>query len=65
MDRSSLNKDSGQVTVDEIIAELNRQISSLNFELTVNKLAVQKLQKIILTYEETDDVKSKNIAQDF
>jgi hypothetical protein len=65
MDRSSLNKDSGQVTVDEIIAELNRQISSLNFELTVNKLAVQKLQKIISTYEETGDVKSKNIAQDF
>jgi len=65
MDRSSLNKDSGQVTVDEIIAELNRQISSLNFELTVNKLAVQKLQKIISSYEETDDVKSKNIAQDF
>lgn len=65
MDRPDLNKDSGQVTVDEIIAELNRQISSLNFELTVNKLAVQKLQKIISYYEETDDRKSKNIAQEF
>lgn len=52
MDRHDLNY---QVTVDEIIAELNRQISSLNFELTVNKLALQKLQNLIAKTEETGD----------
>lgn len=50
MDRHDINY---QVTVDEIIAELNRQISSLNFELTVNKLALQKLQNLVAKTEET------------
>lgn len=50
MDRHDLNH---QVTVDEIIAELNRQIMNLNFELTVNKMALQKLQNLIAKTEET------------
>jgi hypothetical protein len=45
MDRHDLeNGSSLQVTVDEIIAELNKQISTLNFDLTVTRLALQKLQ---------------------
>jgi hypothetical protein len=45
MDRHDLEHDSSlQVTVDEIIAELNKQISTLNFDLTVTRLALQKLQ---------------------
>lgn len=45
MDRYDLeNKNSVQVTVDEIIAELNKQISTLNFDLTVARMALQKLQ---------------------
>jgi hypothetical protein len=54
MDRYDLNKDSKtQVTVDEIIGELNRQIMNLNFELTVNKMAVQKLQNLVAEYEQS------------
>ena len=45
MDRHDLEHDSSlQVTVDEIIAELNKQISTLNFDLMVTRLALQKLQ---------------------
>jgi hypothetical protein len=54
MDRYDLNKDTKmQVTVDEIINELNRQIMNLNFELTVNKMAVQKLQNLVAEYEQS------------
>lgn len=44
MDRHDLDNSSLQVTVDEIIAELNKQISTLNFDLMVTRLALQKLQ---------------------
>ena len=45
MDRHDLDNDSSlKVTVDEIITELNKQIATLNFDLTVARLAVQKLQ---------------------
>jgi uncharacterized coiled-coil protein SlyX len=45
MDRHDLEHDASlQVTVDEIITELNKQISTLNFDLMVTRLALQKLQ---------------------
>lgn len=57
--------ETGQVTVDEIIAELNRQIMNLNFELTVNKMAVQKLQNLIASYQENAKKKTKGTAGEF
>lgn len=48
MDRTPLNQETNlQVTLEEIVAELNKQIASLNFELTVSKLVVQKLQNAL------------------
>ncbi len=66
MDRHDLNKDSKtQVTVDEIIGDLNRQIMNLNFELTVNKLAVQKLQNLVAEYEQFDNKKADSNISTF
>jgi hypothetical protein len=53
MDRHDLEHDSSlQVTVDEIIAELNKQISTLNFDLIVTRLALQKLQNEFVKHTE-------------
>lgn len=57
--------ENGQVTVDEIISELNRQIMNLNFELTVNKMAVQKLQSLLALEQETSKKKAKPNAGEF
>jgi hypothetical protein len=50
VDRPDINNNSLQVTVEEILSELNQQISSLNFELTVSKIAVKKLQEELAKY---------------
>lgn len=48
MDRTPVNQDNGfQVSLEEVITELNKQIASLNFELTVSKIAIQKLQNAL------------------
>ena len=66
MDRYDLNKETSlQVTIDEIIAELNKQIASLNFDLTVTKLAVQKLQNELAKQTEPDQKTYKHSVGDF
>jgi hypothetical protein len=51
MDRPDINNNNSlQVTAEEIFAELNQQIMALNFELTVNKIAVKKLQEELAKY---------------
>lgn len=48
MDRTHINQQQElQVSLEEIVAELNKQISSLNFELTASRLAIQKLQNAL------------------
>ena len=48
MDRTSINQQQDlQVNLDEIVIELNNQISSLNFELTASRLAIKKLQNAL------------------
>lgn len=55
MDRHDIKQDSSlNVTADEIFAELNQQIASLNFELTVNKIIVKKLQEELAKYTAID-----------
>ena len=66
MDRDDLNKDANmQVTLEEIVNELNKQIANLNFELTVNKLALQKIQVAFADYVQNNTKKTKKIADDF
>jgi hypothetical protein len=66
MDRDALiEQQSYQVTVDEIIAELNKQISSLNFELTVNKIAIAKLQNQLANMLAPGKETSKINSSDF
>jgi uncharacterized coiled-coil protein SlyX len=48
MDRTTVNtQNSLQVTLEDIVVELNKQIASLNFELTASRLAIQKLQNAL------------------
>lgn len=48
MDRDIVNQsNASQVSLEEIVAELNKQIGSLNFELTASRLAIQKLQNAL------------------
>ena len=48
MDRTTINNENSlQVSLDEIVLELNKQIASLNFELTASRLAIQKLQNAL------------------
>ena len=48
MDRTTVNNENSlQVSLDEIVLELNKQIASLNFELTASRLAIQKLQNAL------------------
>ena len=48
MDRTSINQQQDlQVSLEEIVVELNSQISSLNFELTASRLAIKKLQNAL------------------
>jgi hypothetical protein len=66
MDRYDLNKETSlQVTIDEIIAELNKQIASLNFDLTVTKLAVQKLQNELAKQTEPDQKTYKHSVDEY
>lgn len=74
MDRTSINQQQElQVSLEEIVAELNKQISSLNFELIASRLAIQKLQNALHnanehTHEndqETVKANNKNKAETF
>jgi hypothetical protein len=66
MDRDAVTAEqSYQVTVDEIITELNKQISSLNFELTVSKLAIGKLQNQLANLLAPGKETSKINSSDF
>lgn len=74
MDRTSINQQQElQVSLEEIVAELNKQISSLNFELTASRLAIQKLQNALHNAdghthendEETAKAKSKIKTETF
>lgn len=66
MDRYDLNNDTSlQVTVDEIIEELNKQIASLNFDLTVTRLAVKKLQNELAKQTQPVSENSKINTQSF
>ena len=48
MDRTSINQQQDlQVSLEEIVVELNKQIASLNFELTASRLAIQKMQNAL------------------
>jgi uncharacterized coiled-coil protein SlyX len=48
MDRNVVTPDSNfQVSLEEVVAELNKQIANLNFELTASKIAIQKMQKAL------------------
>jgi uncharacterized coiled-coil protein SlyX len=48
MDRNVVTPDNSfQVSLEEIVAELNKQIANLNFELTASKIAIQKMQKAL------------------
>ena len=56
MDRTTVRQENNlQVTPEEIVAELNSQIASLNFELTVSKLASRKLQNALQNGDHTHD----------
>lgn len=66
MDRDAINVDQAyQVTVEEIIAELNKQIASLNFELTVSKLAITKMQNQLANMVAPAKEPSKINSSDF
>lgn len=74
MDRAHINQQQElQVSLEEIVAELNKQIASLNFELTASRLAIQKLQNALHNadghshenYEETAKANSKIKAETF
>lgn len=74
MDRTHIDQQKElQVSLEEIVAELNKQISSLNFELTASRLAIQKLQNALHNAdghshendEETAKVKSKIKTETF
>lgn len=74
MDRTHINQQQElQVSLEEIVAELNKQISSLNFELTASRLAIQKLQNALQNANEhthendqaTVKGNSKNKAETF
>ena len=74
MDRTSINQQQDlQVNLDEIVVELNNQISSLNFELTASRLAIKKLQNALHNANEhaheneqaTVKANSKNKAETF
>lgn len=66
MDRDVINSEqSYQVSVEEIVAELNKQISSLNFELTVSRLAMAKLQNQLAVLLASNQEVSKKNSSDF
>jgi hypothetical protein len=74
MDRTSINQQQElQVTLEEIVVELNNQISSLNFELTASRLAIKKLQAVLSNANQhahendqaTVKANSKNKAETF
>jgi uncharacterized coiled-coil protein SlyX len=70
MDRTNINQQQElQVSLEEIVAELNKQISSLNFELTASRLAIQKLQNALHNADghthENDQVNSKINTETF
>jgi hypothetical protein len=70
MDRTTVNNEANlQVTLEEIVSELNKQISNLNFELTASRLAIQKLQIALQNASENDKkiapVKPKSNAETF
>jgi hypothetical protein len=66
MDRHDLEHDSSlQVTVDEIIAELNKQISTLNFDLMVTRLALQKLQIEFVKHTQPSNKYEKHAVDEF
>jgi hypothetical protein len=65
MDGNALNNNSGQVTADEIIQELNKQVGNLNCELIVARLAIKKLQDIIANSVAHKEEPSKIIAETF
>lgn len=66
MDRHDLNNETSlQVTVDEIIEELNKQIAALNFDLTVARLAVKKLQNELAKQTQPVSENSKINTQSF
>nr|DAT56971.1 MAG TPA: hypothetical protein [Caudoviricetes sp.] len=62
MDRNDLvpQEKELQVTYEEIIAELNAQITTLNFDLTVSKLAIKKLQEALIKSSQTVDKKGND-----
>lgn len=62
MDRNDLvpQEKELQVTYEEIIAELNAQITTLNFDLTVSKLAIKKLQEALVKSSKTVDKKDND-----
>ena len=65
MDGNALSNNSGQVTAEEIIQELNKQVGNLNCELIVAKLAIKKLQDIIANSVVYKEEPSKIISETF
>lgn len=48
-----------EVTVEELVDELSKQVASLNLELTAHKIAVKKLQEYINTVNAEKEKASK------
>lgn len=65
MDGNALSSNNTQVTADEIIQELNKQVGNLNCELIVAKLAIKKLQDIIANSVVHKEEPSKIISETF
>jgi len=70
MDRTTVDTQNIlQVTLEDIVVELNKQIASLNFELTASRLAIQKLQNALQDMSEhtheNDHVNSKINTETF
>ena len=70
MDRTTVNNENNlQVTLEEIIEELNKQIATMNFELTASRLAIQKMRNALQDMSnhthENEQPKTKNKAETF
>jgi hypothetical protein len=64
MDRTNMNQDT-QVTLEEIVGELNSQITTLNFELTASRIAIKKLQAALENSTKTTSKTVKKTDNDF
>lgn len=51
-----------EVTVEELLEEMSKQLASINLELTAHKIAVRKLQEYINSIEAEKDKSSRKIV---